>query len=304
MNNQGLPVEAVQWVESVLGDGAKVTGVAKMVGGIGAGIHRVEIEYDGELTSYVLRRFLNQEWLDKEPDLARHEAESLRTAFQGGLPAPDLIAYDEYGLQSGSPVVLSSFLPGKVILQPEDMGDWLSGLAMLAMQIHQADIPAFPWRYYTYNNVQELVVPSWTGRTEDWEKALEIVRGPRPDGPEIFIHRDFHPTNVLWQNGKVSGLVDWVNACWGPVGIDLGHCRLNLVHLYGVDVADRFLSAYQNLTSGYIQHAYWDLITLVEFLPGPLGMYPGWTDLGFPDIPEKILIERMDEYLVSIMKRK
>lgn len=94
-----------------------------------------------------------------------------------------------------------------------------------------------------------------------------------------------------------------MNACWGPVGIDLGHCRLNLVHLYGVEIADRFLSAYQDLAPDYVHHPYWDLITLIEFLPGPPGMYPGWTSLGFPVVGTQDLIQRLDKYLISILNR-
>lgn len=167
-----LPLKAVQWVESVLGDDAKIVNVSKLLGGTGTGIHRVEIEKEGNTTNYVLRRFTNRAWLKIEPDLARHEAESLIAAQQGGLLAPDLIAYDEDGLKSDLPSVLMTFLPGEAVLQPEDMGEWLIGLAKLALEIHQAGIQDFPRKYYTYHNVQELVVPVWSNQPEVWEQAL------------------------------------------------------------------------------------------------------------------------------------
>jgi len=46
-----------------------------------------------------------------------------------------------------------------------------------------------------------------------WERAVEISRGPAPDLPAVLLHRDFHPGNVLWRYGRVSGVVDWLGAC-------------------------------------------------------------------------------------------
>jgi len=70
-----------------------------------------------------------------------------------------------------------------------------------------------------------------------WERAVELVR-TQPPG-QVFLHRDFHPGNVLWRRGKVSGLVDWQSASIGPPSVDPGHCRWNLLP-YGRDVVDRF----------------------------------------------------------------
>ena len=51
--------------------------------------------------------------------------------------------------------------------------------------------------------------PSWSPHPERWERAIELWwRGP-PAEPDRFIHRDYHPTNVLWQGRKLSGVVDW-----------------------------------------------------------------------------------------------
>lgn len=51
--------------------------------------------------------------------------------------------------------------------------------------------------------------------------VFDFVREPRPQVKPCFIHRDYHPTNILWVDDKVSGVVDWVNACRGPAGIDI-----------------------------------------------------------------------------------
>jgi hypothetical protein len=63
-----------------------------------------------------------------------------------------------------------------------------------------------------------------------------------------MIHRDFHPENALWSRGRLTGIVDWTQASWGPPGLDLGHMRWNLVLDGGQPIADQFLARYQALT--------------------------------------------------------
>ena len=46
-----------------------------------------------------------------------------------------------------------------------------------------------------------------------------------------FCHRDYHPGNVLWSRGQVSGVVDWTHACHGAPAVDVAHCALNLARL-------------------------------------------------------------------------
>ena len=92
-----------------------------------------------------------------------------------------------------------------------------------------------------------------------WHDAVPAYR-------PTFVHRDFHPGNVLWRRGRLSGVVDWANACRGPAGCDLAHCRANLMELSGRESADRFLAAYKSLT-GEDYHPYWEVASVLEHGP-------------------------------------
>jgi hypothetical protein len=109
----------------------------------------------------------------------------------------------------------------------------------------------------------------------------------------------------LWKDGQVSGVVDWVNACVGPVEIDIGHCRVNLALLFGVESADQFLEAYQTLASGSFNYdPYWDVVSICDFfLPGPPEVYSGWKAFGIHDLHNEMMRERADEYLMSVLKQ-
>ncbi len=97
-----------------------------------------------------------------------------------------------------------------------------------------------------------------------WERAVEILQEPAPHLPPVFIQRDFHPGNVLWLRGRVSGVVDWPSASIGPAAIDVGHCRSNLLR-FSRQVAERFTRFWEQ-ASGTTYHPWIDVVTVVDFL--------------------------------------
>lgn len=289
-----------KWIKKVLGNNISIKSMTPLKGGISSEIFCVETSDHSRL---VLRQFTNQEWVNKSPDLALHEAVSLQCAKNIDIPTPELIAFDEKGIDTIYPTVLMTLLSGKVDIEPVKRNHWIDGLAKTLSIIHTADIQ-MPWHYYTYNKVAELEEPSWSKNPKLWGRAFEILKGENPKTKYRFIHRDYHPTNVLWGNYQVSGIVDWVNSCMGPMGIDLGHCRLNLALLISVNVADEFLNRYIKVTeNNHEYHPFWDLLALIEFLPGPPKIYKGWIDLKIKNLNDELMIERIDKYLVSVMKR-
>ena len=301
MDDSILSPETQHWLTNAIGTGATIQSVRPLTGGISSSVYAVDIQHDGRMWRLVLRLFTNAEWLADEPDLVAHEAAALIKIMGTRIPRPKLIAADPHGAGFGIPAVLMTRLPGAVTLRPDDFSAWLDGLAGALVPIHDIDPGDFGWDHFSYNNLSELQVPGWTRVPELWVKAITIVQGSAPETPLRFIHRDYHPLNVLWQDGRVSGVVDWVNACRGAAGIDVGHCRLNLVSLYGVDAADQFLRAYQ-VHGGAEQHPYWDLLTLVDWLPEP-GVYDPWRELGMAHLTDALVRERLDDYLVAILKR-
>jgi aminoglycoside phosphotransferase (APT) family kinase protein len=80
----------------------------------------------------------------------------------------------------------------------------------------------------------------------------------------VLLHRDFHPGNVLWRRGQVSGLVDWQGACAGPAAADVGYCRVNLL-TFGSAAAERFTRLWEE-TAGAPYHPWGDVVTIVGFL--------------------------------------
>ncbi|MDF2683718.1 MAG: aminoglycoside phosphotransferase, partial [Brevibacillus sp.] len=276
-----LPERVLEWVVNSVDPKGKVLSVQRLCGGISSMIHRISLQVNDGEREVVVRQFDNRDWLRAEPDLALHEAESLRFAAGPGLPTPQLIASDDYGERCGVPAVLMTRLEGAVVLNPQDMEGWVNGLAQALVRIHEKKACDFPWSYFSYNDIHTLETPEWVKHPQVWQSVIEYVKQPYPAFRECFIHRDYHPTNVLWTDHTVSGVVDWVNACRGPAGIDIGHCRVNLAQLFDAATADAFLTAYQSYAGESFRYdPYWDLLSLTDILFGKPQVYAGWTALG------------------------
>jgi aminoglycoside phosphotransferase (APT) family kinase protein len=63
---------------------------------------------------------------------------------------------------------------------------------------------------------------------------------PRGGAPR-FIHRDFHPGNLLFRRGRFTGIVDWTQASVGPPEVDVSRTRVEMAMLTDRAVADEFL---------------------------------------------------------------
>ncbi len=270
-----------------------------MSGSSSTTLWRVEVGTD----RLVLRVHDNSDWLRKEPDLVAHEVAALQYAFDAGLPVPEPVAWDALGEACGLPLLLMRWLPGSVLLQPAGMDDWLRQQAQALLDIHRLSATDFGWEWFTWAPASPEV-PGWSEVPQAWERAIRITAGPAPAAPSGFIHRDYHPVNLLWQGQHLSAVVDWVNACRGATAVDLAHCRSNLIVLYGPEAADRFLQHYRQM--GGADHGdmtWWDLKSLTECLPGPPEVYPGWAPFGIRNITRELLRARLDAHLLAVLRQ-
>lgn len=307
MNNQNpnKPTpESLAWIEDMTEERIDAEKIKKMPGATSSLIFEIPFIEESRRDPLVLRLFHKKEWLAMEPDLAKHESESLAQANKTKIPSPVPIAYDETGERCGMPAVLMTKIPGETVLQPADTGIWLDEMAKTLAKLHEQKAENFGYEYFTYNDTLRLEKPLWSKVPEEWMRAFFIVAGIRPQSEYCFIHRDYHPGNILWQEEKVAGVVDWVNGCRGPAGVDVGHCRVNLAQLFGISAADGFLEAYMRHAGGNFHYEpYWDLLALTDILDGPPKIYSGWAEFGIKSLSDELIRHRLDKYMISLLDR-
>ncbi len=249
-----VPVPVRDWIRRELGP--EIVRWRRLPGASTSAVHRL-LFADG--SSAVLRRYVWRWVLEDEPNVPQREVDSLRFAARHELPVPHVLAYDIDGAAIGdvTPALLMTHVPGSPVPAPD-----LRALAAVAAAIHTVDASPFAHRYFPWYGGALTDAPG--GATDDrlWRRAIEVWHSQMPTYRPGLLHRDFHPGNVLWKRGAAH-VVDWANACAGPWGCDIAHCRDNLIRLAGFDAADQFLLRYRELT-GVDYDPYWEIASVLE----------------------------------------
>jgi aminoglycoside phosphotransferase (APT) family kinase protein len=231
----------------------------------------------------VLRRFVRLDWLAEEPDTATREAQALSLLADVDLPTPRLVAVDPDGSAAGAPSVLMSRLTGRVEWDPKGVEEFLRALAEPLPAIHSVRVAAgVALPDYRPYPLRIRRPPAWAARPDVWERAFGVLDRPPPADERRFVHRDYHPGNVLWERGRVTGIVDWVNASIGSPWADVGHCRVNIASELGQRAANRFLDLYRAVsgrTDDY--HPYWDISAAIGGLDEDVDEQPSPADEQF-----------------------
>ncbi len=258
------PEAALAWLVRELGaDG--VVEVTAMRGGSTSALHHVVVRsLDGSTRDVVLRRYVLATYLHDEPGVVEREARALDLVAPLAVPTPGLLAVDHTGEHAGVPAIVMGWLDGQPVWETRSRENWVAQVvdAMLALDAvdrHSAGLTPIA----TYRQRSDAP-PRWTRRHAVWERAIELFRGPTPDADHGFVHRDMNPGNVLWVQGRLSGLVDWQAACVGPRSIDPAHCRLNLFR-YDPGMADELRRVWEE-RSGLVFDPWADIVSIVGTL--------------------------------------
>lgn len=262
------PDGALAWVERVTE--ARVVRVQALHGGQTSAVHALRLHRaaTGDAENVVLRRYVIAQLNEVQPRLAAREAEALAAVADIAVPAPRLLACDPTGGEVGVPAVLMTKLPGRLVWSPaaDDLPGWLAGLARTLPPLHAAAVPLGD-RVPPFAAYPPLRgAPAWVP-PDLWDRAVDASRRPLSfaGGRLALIHRDYHPGNVLWRRGRVSGLVDWQAACIGPPAIDVGWCRLRVLGHLGRDAAVDFTRRWE-AEAGERYDTLADLVHLVDLL--------------------------------------
>ena len=169
------------------------------------------------------------------------QAPLLRALKEFGLPVPAIPWASPDEDQLGTPFLVMERMPGRVFLVWEPHASfprdpvllrniWLQAARLLA-RVHIID-----WRQALPDWEQPRALPEelerWTrilrhAENPDWlaagTKLGTLLASRIPDeAPVGLVHGDFQPGNILYEDGRAGGLIDWELASIGAQGLDLG----------------------------------------------------------------------------------
>jgi len=215
----------------------------------------------------VLKRYVKP-WVRDEPHVPGNEVAALRLLQGTAIPVPRLFGAELVATACDAPAVLMSRAAGRPRASAQVLAASIPRLAEMLTRIHAqpvgtGDLPPYA-RWYVGGPGEP---PTWATDRGAWRDAIAVAGGRAPTAAARLIHRDYNPWNVLWRVGRISAVVDWLNACIGPPEIDVAHLRHNLAALASQSLADRFLAAWQAASGTVRYEPYWDILSSVEWLP-------------------------------------
>lgn len=253
--------EAIAWAESLLG--CPVRDVLPLPGGLTSTMLALS---DASGKDSVLRLMTNEPWRDHGASLTRRERAAQLALASTAVPAPTSLGLDAEGSATGFAAHLMTRLPGRPTTHVDDAS--LAAMAHMLATIHDVR-PSEPFRrYQSWAWDAKWVVPEWSRHPTSWRQAFEVLASDPPGYSPTFLHRDFSHRNLLWHDGSISGVVDWVETSTGPAWLDAAHAATNLAVAHGSEPARTFLGRYAALT-GSEPDSYWLVMDAVGFLPPP-----------------------------------
>src|SRR5687767_7944954 len=293
------PAPLLAWVEQTLGSNARVVGWKRLTGGLTSIVHGLTVERNGRREEYVLRWWVPDcEWAQWTARAVLQETAILAKLNGSDIPAPRVID-STTDAALGGPAVLMTRLPGGVQLMPRDRERWLRQMAQMLARIHALALDGKPFESWLDRN--QLSTPPDASRADVWRESIALVAEERAPTRTCFLHRDYQHFNMLWSRERLTGVVDWSEACIGPPEVDVGHCRLNLTLLFSADVADRFRALYE-AESGHRVDASWDVHALLSYGPSWKQFLPIQID-GRAPLDVEGMTGRVEEVLERALRR-
>lgn len=309
----GHPWDATRaWVEKTLSAGERVERVERLRGGWTSEMRRLDVSGPDGRRSLVLRSFVKPFFVRHAEGLLTREADILRLLDATDVPAATLVAVDATARHCDHPSLLMTLLPGTVRTDDRGARTRADELARLLVRIHRLPVPAHrrPRAYQAWASPDRVAPPPAARRPELWHRAADLIRREPPAHAGRFLHRDFHPGNVLFTGPddapEAGGVVDWVETSWGPADLDVAHCSTALALLHGAPegmaFADRYTAAGGTLDPDPAAHLHWRLLDTLGYGDAEKVAVP-WRHLGRTDLTPGLLTRRLEAYLDALFTR-
>ncbi|EST18438.1 phosphotransferase family protein [Streptomyces roseochromogenus] len=300
------------WVSRYLEVGERIVRTEALHGGITAEMRRLIIGTgDRGTRDLVLRSFVDPFYIGHAEDWLNREAGALTLLAGTGVPAPGLVAVDPTAAHCEYPSLLMTHLAGRTVFDDEGLETRVPLLARQLLAIHAVRPVERPREYVVLTTADTVVTPKGADAAV-WAAAINVIRKPAPPYEGRFLHRDFQPGNVLFDvpppgsaDARITGVVDWAAASWGPADLDVAHCSTNLALLHGPAWGLRFADAYEEaggvLAAAASERLYWRVRDGLACSEEVQQVAQPWRNAGRTELTTRTVEERLDAYVTALM---
>lgn len=230
---------------------AKTLACTRLTGGVSADVWRAaDVDDAGNPRREAVFRLCAA---GQDAAVERQRLQMLRAA---GVPAPMPLWHgvlDEgFGDASGRTVLAMDVVDGATRL-PDDVDDALAQMAAVLAQVHRVALDRAVDALSPLENPLDEV-GAFIDKLTDVDDAIRrdahdaVAAWRRRPNPDVFVHGDFWPGNILWKDGAIAAVIDVEDAARGDALADLATARVELQCALGSAAKETF-------TTLFLQHS-------------------------------------------------
>lgn len=305
----GLSAAALERVRAAVAPGGRVVRVRPLRGGLSSSVHLVRLTDEGGQRHAVVVRRYGEYWQRVDPAACGREFKLLTALAETTFPAPRPLLLDAEGGPFGAPTVVMTRLPGRPLLAPRNLDDYLRQMARTLAELH-----ALPTQGLGFLPDQRAMVDR--NLSADYEthgdplrqaiRAAALAEWQRVAPTElenILVHGDYWPGNQLWLRGRLVGVVDWEQPRLGNPAKDVATCRADLWVMFGQAAADAFVSHYAQASGRTLKNMrFWNLFVSTWAVPEMPQWVGAYQVLGRPDLTVELGCARIAEFARAALR--
>jgi aminoglycoside phosphotransferase (APT) family kinase protein len=234
----------------------------QLTGGSSAQVTGLEVEAADRTRKKMIVRQHGENDRASNPNIAHDEFRLLSLLSAAGLPTakPYYVDHELFP----NPVVVIDYIEGTTEFNITKLPRFAEMLA----RIHRVSPDTFfflPQKADSYKNraLQRPMKLDTSLQEERIRDTLEAFGQVPQVNETVLLHGDYWQGNVVWNDGRIFGVIDWENAAIGDPIADLANTRLEMVWTFGLEGMEHFTQLYHT----YMPHVdltylpYWDLYT-------------------------------------------
>ena len=290
---RAITTERAQHIVETVAPGHQVLSISPASVGFTNDVRIIECrDRTGKVLRLVVKRMVDENKSAVVPSMSERASadyHALKLVRAHGVPAPEPIYLDEAGLILGAPGLVTLYIEGRQVVDPEDIARWADAKARLLLRIHDIK-PGEEDRTNLFDG-NDLALYFQRGEFPDRMRphplapdifdAVEELRPGVVRVPPVLVHMDYWHGNVLWRENRVSAILDWDAASYGDPALDVGYFRMNM-YLRGIkEAADIFLDRYEADSGAVVENlGFWELASAARALPRPQEWIPAFREMG------------------------
>ena len=282
-----LSTEQLDRLREAIEPGATDVSARPLLGGVDTATYALRLERGREARDVVVRVYRNWDGEQDAGTAVRRQHAVLRAVAAVNAAAPRPILADAAGDLIGEPLIVMSWIPGAPRAPTGQDDDWTEQLASAMAALHATPLRRLPSDFPRHGTAAERLA-RFLARGADvrdplWDKiasALTPLAANVRANPPTLIHGDFWFGNTIWENGRLTGIIDWDGAAIADPARDVAGARNDLALLSGARAADVFLGHYERERGPLADLAFWDLLTSLPPTRWLAHWVEGYTELG------------------------